>query len=114
MRIIHSLPPCMRTLQTILLEQAPDSSTPSWDLLKLKQQIVTDETWAHIAGENLGTKRAGTSESQALAVRAGGFRAKKDPNDPVWLVQCKREREKTRSTLDPNPNRDQVRNKGAG
>ena len=87
MRIIHSLPPPMRTLQTILLEQAPNSSTPSWDLLKLKQQIVADESCARLAGENLGTKKPGSGEPQALAVRAGGPRARKDPNDPIWLAQ---------------------------
>ena len=87
MRIIHSLPPSMRTFQTILLEQAPDSSTPSWDLLKLKQQIVADKARAHIAGENLGTKRAGGSELQALAARTGGLKVRKDPNDPIWLAR---------------------------
>ena len=34
MCIIHSLPPSMQTPQTILLEQAPNSSTLAWDLLK--------------------------------------------------------------------------------
>ena len=77
----------MRLLQTILLEQAPDPTSPSWDLLKLKQQIVADESRARVAGESVGTKRVGSAEPQALAARAGAFRGRKDSNDPVWLAK---------------------------
>ena len=48
------------------MEQAPDPTSPFWDLLKLKQQIVADETRAHIAGESVGTKWVGGAEPQAL------------------------------------------------
>ena len=36
MRIIHSLPHSMCTLQTILIETTPTSSTTDWDLTVLK------------------------------------------------------------------------------
>ena len=42
MRVIHSLPTSMRTLQTLLIETAPSTSEP-WNLLTLCQQIVTNE-----------------------------------------------------------------------
>ena len=87
MCIIHSLPPSMQMLQTILLEQAPDPTSPAWDLLKLKQQIVANESRACIAGESVGTKRVGSTELQALAAWTGAFKGRKDPNDPVWLAK---------------------------
>ena len=43
MKIIHSLPPAMRTLQTILIEGAPTSTTTDWDLASLKLRVVADE-----------------------------------------------------------------------
>ena len=42
MRVIHSLPTSMRTLQMLLIETAPSTSEP-WNLLTLHQQIITDE-----------------------------------------------------------------------
>ena len=67
----------MRTLQTILLEQAPSSDSSAWDLLKLKRQIIADESCAHTAGENLGTKLIAKAEPQALIVHSGGGRSQK-------------------------------------
>ena len=69
------------------MEQAPDPTSPFWDLLKLKQQIVADETRMRIAGESVGTKQVGGAEPQALAARTGMFKGRKDPNDPVWLAR---------------------------
>ena len=43
MRTIHSLPPSMQTLQTILIENAPDLGNMSWDLDALKKCIEADE-----------------------------------------------------------------------
>src|SRR5260370_27387296 len=68
LHILHDLPPCMRSIQTMILEMAPDSDKGEWDLSKLKQVISNDELWARAAGENLGTKLNLTSEPNALAV----------------------------------------------
>ena len=43
MHTIHSLPPSMHTLQTILIENTPDLSDMSWDLDALKKRIEADE-----------------------------------------------------------------------
>ena len=43
MCIIHSLPPCMRTLQTILIKSAPSASDMSWNLDDLQKDIDADE-----------------------------------------------------------------------
>ena len=67
MRVIHSLPTSMRTLQTLLIETAPSTSEP-WNLSTLCQQIVTNERQAQAAGEDLGTKLDVTHESKALAI----------------------------------------------
>ena len=71
----------------LLLEQAPDPTLPSWDLLKLKQQIVADESQAQTTGESVGTKRVASTEPHALAVWTGMFKGRKDPNDPIWLAR---------------------------
>ena len=68
MRTIHSLPPSMRTLQTILIENAPDSSDMNWDLDALKKRIEADECRARAAGENLGTKSDSPQNPKALTV----------------------------------------------
>ena len=76
----------MRTLQTILLKTAPDSSTAIWDLSVLKSRITTDERHAQAAGENLGTKLDASHQSNALMAET---QARKvgchNPNDPTWL-----------------------------
>ena len=86
MKVIHSLPSSMRTLQTILLKTAPDSSTAIWDLSVLKSHITADERRVRAAGENLGTKLDASHQSNALMAET---RAQKvgcrDPNDPTWL-----------------------------
>src|SRR5258708_4959052 len=56
MHIIHSLPPCMCTLQTILIRSAPPSSKVVWDLDELKKDIEANELHAWAASECLGTK----------------------------------------------------------
>ena len=43
MCILHSLPPCMCSVQTLILETAPESDKGDWDLSKLKQVITNDE-----------------------------------------------------------------------
>jgi len=43
MHILHSLPACMRSIQTLILETAPESDKGDWDLSKLKQVITNDE-----------------------------------------------------------------------
>ncbi len=87
MHILHSLPPCMQSVQTLILETAPSSDKGDWDLAKLKQIISNDEQRAQAAGEQLGTKVDLTSEPNALAVEErncpGGRR---DTNDPRWLA----------------------------
>src|SRR5260370_21440421 len=42
MRILHSLPPCLCTLQTLLIRTVPPTDQTAWNLSELKQ-IVTDE-----------------------------------------------------------------------
>src|SRR5260221_9270925 len=37
MHILHSLPACMQSIQTLILETAPESDKGDWDLSKLKQ-----------------------------------------------------------------------------
>ena len=88
MRVIHSLPPLMQTLQTILLKNAPSSIDAKWDLPSLKLQVVSDKQQAHAAGENLGTKLDVSHELNALAVKSGTKRPRRrDVNDPSWLSQ---------------------------
>ncbi len=43
MCVLHSLPPCMHSVQTLILETAPESDKGDWDLSKLKQVITNDE-----------------------------------------------------------------------
>ncbi len=43
MHVLHSLPTCMRPIQTLILETAPESDKGDWDLSKLKQIITNDE-----------------------------------------------------------------------
>ena len=43
MHVLHSLPPCMHSVQTLILETAPESDKGDWDLSKLKQVITNDE-----------------------------------------------------------------------
>jgi gag-polypeptide of LTR copia-type len=87
MRIIHSLPPCMRTLQTILIRSAPPSSKAVWDLDTLKKDIEADELRARAAGENLGTKLDLVRDPKALTMEENKSKGKKDPNDPIWLAR---------------------------
>ena len=86
MRIIHSLPHSMCTLQTILIESAPTSSTTDWDLASLKLCIVADECQACAAGELLRTKLDASCQLNALAAEGVNHQVKRhDPNDPMWL-----------------------------
>ena len=41
--VLHSLPACMRSVQTLILETTPDSDKGDWDLSKLKQVITNNE-----------------------------------------------------------------------
>ena len=68
MCILHSLPPCMQSIQTLILESAPPSNKGDWDLAKPKQIISNDEQRARAAGEQLGTKVDLTSEPNTLAI----------------------------------------------
>ena len=79
MHTIHSLPPSMCTLQTILIENTPDSSDMNWDLDTLKKQIEANECCAWAAGESLRTK-SDSPQNQSHPRR-------QDPNDPTWLAQ---------------------------
>ena len=71
MRTIHSFPPCMRTLQTILIKAAPASNIMTWDLDDLKKEIKADESRTRAAGENLGTKLDVLHNPKALAAEQG-------------------------------------------
>src|SRR5258708_5729024 len=87
MCIIHSLPSCMRTLQTILITSTPPSSKVTWDLDMLKKDIEADELCARAAGENLGTKLDSICNTKALAAEENRPKGKrKDPNNPTWLA----------------------------
>src|SRR5258708_2273829 len=87
MHVIHSLPPSMHTLQTILIRSAPPSSKATWDLDTLKKDIEANEICAHTAGENLGTKLDSLCNPKALTIEEGRSKGKrKDPNDPTWLA----------------------------
>ena len=77
MRIIHALPPPMHTLQTILIEGAPTSSTAVWDINALKLRIVADERRAHAAGESLRMKLNVSWQSNALAAEGGNHQMKR-------------------------------------
>src|SRR6266436_7188292 len=54
MHVLHSLPPCMCPVQTLILGTAPELDNGDWDLSKLKQVITNDEQHAWAAGEQLG------------------------------------------------------------
>ena len=87
MRIIHSLPPCMRMLQTILIKSAPSASDMSWNLDNLRKDIDADELRARAVGENLGTKLDSIRNPKALTAEENKPKGKeKDMNDPVWLA----------------------------
>ena len=87
MCIIHSLPPCMHTLQTILIRSAPPSSKAVWDLDTLKKDIKADELCACAAGENLGTKLDSVCNPKAFTAEENKSKGKKkDPTDPTWLA----------------------------
>src|SRR5258708_31989392 len=51
MRVLHSLPTCMRPIQTLFLETAPESDKGDWDLSKLKQTITNDERRVQATGD---------------------------------------------------------------
>ena len=86
MRVIHSLPPPMRTLQTILIKTSPPlSSKTPWDLDDLKRDIEADELRARAAGENLGTKTDLTHEPKALVAQGDPRRGRKP--DPLWILR---------------------------
>ena len=89
MHVIHSLPPPMCTLQTILIKTAPlPSAKTPWDLDDLKKDIEADELRARATGENLGTKSDSPQALKALTAEQGRMRPRRrDPNDPTWLVQ---------------------------
>ena len=88
MCIIHSLPSCMRTLQTILIRSTPPSSKATWDLDMLKKDIEANELRTHTASENLGTKLDSICDNKALTAEENRLKGKrKDPNDPTWLVR---------------------------
>ena len=86
MKIIHSLPPTMHTLQTILIKGALTSTTTNWDLAALKLCVVADECQAHSTGEAIGTKTDISHQPNALAAKGGSQKMKqRDPNDLTWL-----------------------------
>src|SRR5260221_2141237 len=64
MRIIHTLPTSLFTLQTILLESAPPSHKTDWDLQVLRQCITSAEEHAQAAGLKLRSEEH-TSELQS-------------------------------------------------
>ena len=77
----------MQSVQTIILQTAPDSSIGNWDLAKLKETISNDKQRAHAAGKNLGMKLNLASEPNTLAVEGRYCQAKRrDMNDPQWLA----------------------------
>src|SRR5260221_7587693 len=87
MHILHSLPPCMQSVQTLILETAPSSNKGDWDLAKLKQVISNDEQRARATGEQLGMKVDLTSKPNALAIdEQNCLRGRRDTNDPRWLA----------------------------
>jgi len=43
MHVLHSLPACMWSIQTLILETALELDKGDWDLSKLKQVITNDE-----------------------------------------------------------------------
>jgi gag-polypeptide of LTR copia-type len=88
MRLIHSLPPCMRTMQTLLIDAAPVASMMTWDLDNLRRKVEADELRACAAGESLGTRSDSSQTPKALAAEDGRSKGKKrDPNDPTWLAR---------------------------
>src|SRR5258708_608224 len=87
MHIIHSFPPCMRTLQTILIQSTPPSSKATWDLDTLKKDIDADELHVCTTGESLGTKLDSIHDPKALTTEENKSKGKrKDPNDLNWLA----------------------------
>ena len=86
MHVLHSLPPCMRTLQTMLIQSTPPVSSMTWNLDELWKDIEADELRAQAAGENLGTKLDLVDNPNALNTDSRPKGKKKDPNDPVWLA----------------------------
>ncbi len=87
MHIIHSLPPCMCTLQTILIRSAPPSSKVVWDLDELKKDIEANELHAWAASECLGTKLDLVCDPNVLNADDSRKGKRKDPEDPAWLAQ---------------------------
>ena len=71
MHTIHSFPPCMRTLQMILIKATPPSNDMTWDLNNLKKEIEADKSCAQAKGENLGTKVGVLHNPKALATEQG-------------------------------------------
>ena len=82
MRIIHSLPSPMYTLQMILLEGASTTDKTSWDLNDLRQCITTAECHAQTAGLKLGTKLDTLTEPKALMAQDNHQRGKRI--NPTW------------------------------
>ena len=88
MHTIHSFPPCMHTLQTILIKATPPSNDMTWDLDDLKKEIKADESHAQATGENLGMKINVVHNPKALAAEQGRMHGRRrDPNDPSWVAQ---------------------------
>jgi hypothetical protein len=86
MQLIHTLPSCMSTLQTMLIQNAPAATNDmSWDLDKLRREVETEELRARANGENLGTKDELALMPKALAAESD---KKGRKGDPPWLA-CK-------------------------
>ncbi len=86
MHVLHSLLPCMCTLQTMLIQSAPPVSSMTWNLDELWKDIEANELCTRAAGENLGTKLGSVYNPNALNTDSRPRGKKKDPNDPVWLA----------------------------
>src|SRR5258705_366730 len=87
MCVIHSLPPCMHTLQTILIQSTPPSNKATWDLDTLKNDIDANKLCMHAAGKNLGTKLDLVCNPKALTAKESKSKGKrKDHNDLSWLA----------------------------
>ncbi len=88
MHVLHSLPACMQSIQTLILETAPESDKGNWDLSKLKQAITNDKQRAQATGEQLGTKLDLASTPNALTVQGQHHQMKKkDTSNPRWLAK---------------------------
>src|SRR6266581_1675482 len=84
MQLIHSLPSCMSTLQTMLIQNAPVATfNMSWDLNKLRREVETEELHAQVNGMDLGTKTELSPTPKALATESN---ARGRKSDPSWII----------------------------